>query len=302
MTVIVPHLNQPEALTRCLAALEAGTRRADEVIVVDNGSTEPPAQVCAANPRTRLLAESTPGPGPARNRGAAAAGGDILAFIDADCRAGEDWLRAIAEAFRDPQAQILGGDVRIDMADPARPTIWEAYEAIYAYRMARYIRREGFTGTGNLAMRRTVFDAVGPFGGIEIAEDRDWGKRAAAQGYCARYVAGMRVYHPARESFAQLAQKWDRHIAHDAARDAAAGRSHARRAARAFAVAVSPVAEIGRVLTSPRIRGPRARLLAWLGLVRVRLYRARRMLRLLAAGGATASAAHWNRSDGPGGG
>lgn len=85
VSVIIPHLNQHEALTRCLASL-AG-QGAAEIIVVDNGSRAPLDDVMAAFPDVRFLREPTPGPGPARNLGVMHATGEVLAFIDADCRA-----------------------------------------------------------------------------------------------------------------------------------------------------------------------------------------------------------------------
>jgi len=81
--------------------------------------------------------------------------------------------------------------------------------------MQRYIRDEGFTGTGNLVVKRAVLEAVGPFAGRGVAEDRDWGKRATAQGYEITYAPRMRVYHPARRTFLELYAKWDRQLAHD---------------------------------------------------------------------------------------
>ena len=215
ISIVIPHLNQPDMLARCLESLKAGQRAADEITVVDNGSTILPEAICAAYPDVRLLQEPTPGPGPARNHGVAASTGDILAFIDADCIAAPDWLAAAEAAMADPAATILGGDVRIAYANPNRLTMLEAYESIYAYRMDRYIAREGFTGTGNLVVRRAVLADVGAFAGIDVAEDRDWGHRATAKGYRIRYVAGMRVYHPARTDFDGLRQKWSRHSSHD---------------------------------------------------------------------------------------
>jgi GT2 family glycosyltransferase len=136
----------------------------------------------------------------------ASSSGDILAFIDADCLADPGWLAAAEAAIADPSATILGGDVRIALADPACPTMAEAYESLYAYRMDRYIAREGFTGTGNLVVRRAVLQDVGPFAGIAVAEDRDWGRRATAKGYRIRFLPQMRVYHPARATFEDLAR------------------------------------------------------------------------------------------------
>ena len=295
ISVVIPHLNQPEMLARCLASLVAGQRQPDEIIVVDNGSAALPQALCDAIPGARLLQEPQPGPGPARNLGVKAAMGEVLAFLDADCLADPAWLAEAATALTDPQAMILGGDVRIACADPARLTMLEAYESIYAYRMDRYIARDGFTGTGNLVVRRSVLDAVGPFAGIDVAEDRDWGQRATAKGYRIRYVAQMKVYHPARQRFAELRQKWDRHMAHDfiPARRSRAGR--VKWVVKTLAMAVSPIAELPRILLSDRISGFRARALALIGLVGIRFYRMAQMAWLLAGGDPEQLAGRWNR-------
>lgn len=183
ISVVIPHLGQPELLRRCLRSL---TDQQDappfEVIVVDNGSAEPPQAVCTEF-KAQLLEEPTPGPGPARNRGVAAAGGTIIAFTDADCRTDPDWLAAIARRFQDPKTDVIGGDVRIALAAPPDMTSIEAYESVYGFRTQLYIERDNYVATLNMAARRAVFDAVGPFGGIEIAEDTDWGQRAHAMGY-----------------------------------------------------------------------------------------------------------------------
>ena len=295
ITVIIPYLNQPEKLDRCLGSLVAGVRRPDEIIVVDNGSAALPEAVCAAYPNVRLLQELTPGPGPARSLGAGASTGDVLAFIDADCLAGTGWLAAVEAEFADAEAQILGGDVRVGVADPAHLTLVEAYESIFGYQVERYIRDMGFTVTCNLAMRPSVFAAVGPFAGVSISEDRDWGQRATAMGYRIRYVPDMLVYHPARQSFAQLAAKWDRHMGHDfaEAQDQKAGRL--RFFFKTVMMVPSILAELPRVLASDRLTGPGNRMLAFAGLTRVRLYRARRMVWLLMGGDPRALSGAWNR-------
>lgn len=295
ISVVIPHLNQPEHLARCLTSLYAGALLPDEVFVVDNGSTEMQQATCADYPGVVLLRETTPGPGPARNLGVAAASGDIVAFIDADCLADPGWLAAVVAAMADPEAQVLGGDVRIALQNPAQPTSLEAYESIYAYRMDRYIAREGFTGTGNLAVRRAVLAAVGPFAGLAVAEDRDWGQRATAMGYDLRYVPNMKVYHPARQSFAELAAKWDRHTAHDFIAAQAKPFGRLRFALKTMAMGISPFAEIPRILVTDRLTGLRNRVLAFACLARIRLYRSRIMMRLLVGGDPGQLSGAWNR-------
>ncbi len=294
ISVVIPHLNQPDFLERCLASLVNGLRPPDEVIVVDNGSRELPTAICSAY-GAQLLTEAEPGPGPARNRGVAAASGDILAFIDADCLADPGWLAAAETAMTDPAAAILGGDVRIALADPARPTMTEAYESLYAYRMDRYIAREGFTGTGNLVVRRAVLQDVGAFAGIAVAEDRDWGQRATAKGHVIRFVPQMRAYHPARQSVAELCTKWDRQSAHDYVLAIARPRGHLGFALKAVAMVPSILAQLPTVLASSRLSGPRARALAFACLVAIRLHRTRVMLLLLLTGDPERLSGSWNR-------
>lgn len=223
--------------------------------------------------------------------------GNVLAFIDADCIADPNWLAVAAKEMADPSAQVLGGDVRIALADPKRLTVLEAYESIYAYRMDRYIKREGFTGTGNLVVRRNILNAVGPFAGLSVAEDRDWGQRATRAGYKIRYVKDMTVFHPARARFCELQQKWDRHMAHDfiGSRDRPIGRL--KWLVKTAVMGLSPLAELPRIIGSDRVKGLRSRALAFGGLTRIRLYRARCMFQLLAGRDPEALSRRWNRPE-----
>jgi len=288
ISVVIPHLNQPEILARCLAALRENTRAPDEIIVVDNDSDVLPD----VPENVTLLQEKTPGPGPARNLGVQHSTGDVLAFIDADCLARFDWLEEAERAIA--RADILGGDVRIGYVNPHKLTVLEAYESIYAYRMQRYIRDEGFTGTGNLVVKRAVLEAVGPFAGRGVAEDRDWGKRATAQGYEITYAPRMRVYHPARRTFLELYAKWDRQLAHDYGM-ITDGAGRMRWCLKTCAMVVSPLWEVPRIAGSSRVPSLRARWKAFVGLYRIRVYRAGRMVDLMVRGHPERLAARWNR-------
>lgn len=284
ISVIIPHLNQPDMLEACLASLDRQSlgRPVFEVIVVDNGSISLPEQIVASHPAARLLCERQPGPGPARNTGVRNAVGHVLAFIDADCRAHPDWLRNGLLTLRAaPDGTILGGDVRIWRHDDGRFTAMEAYESVFAYRFKHYIERQGFAGTGNLMVHRADFETVGAFAGIELAEDIEWGQRARRAGCRFLYVPEMIVFHPARRSLGELYAKWDRQIHHYL--NMAQGRPgwRIRWIARALAVLGSPAMDFVKVLTSDRIQGASARSKAIAVLVAVRAHRARAMLNQL---------------------
>jgi glycosyltransferase involved in cell wall biosynthesis len=297
ISVIIPHLNQHDALRRCLQSLVAQTWREEfEIIVVDNGSDAPPDAIVSAFPGAQLLQEQEPGPGPARNRGIAASRGGVLAFIDADCVADDGWLLTIAGRSDNGQPKrILGGDVRIAIADSTRLTQLEAYESVFSYRQKDYITKQGFSGTGNLAVRREDFDVIGPFAGIEVAEDRDWGKRATKLGYVIEYVPDMVVYHPARVSISELFEKWERHIDHDFSECLNAPFGRIRWALYAIAIAASPAIELPRILRSTRISTIRDRCLAALAMVRIRFFRVRRMIAVAAASNHSQQSQSWNR-------
>ena len=284
ISVIIPHLNQPEGLRECLASIVSQSLPSDlfEVIVVDNGSRMMPDDIVATFAGVRLLNEMRPGPGLARNAGALQAKGEILAFLDADCRAHPDWLASIWTAFAQAApGEIFGGDVQI-WRDRDKPvTGVEAYESVFAYRFKLYIEQHGYCGTGNLAVRRADFEIIGPFAGIGIAEDMQWGQRACAQRFRFVYVPAMIVYHPPRESLGDLRIKWDRQIHHyfNMAEGSPAWRW--RWAARALLVPLSLIRDLPKVMLTDRIQGLSARLKACAVLCVIRLHRTRKMLSVL---------------------
>jgi GT2 family glycosyltransferase len=286
VSVIIPHLNQTGDLAACLnsLAVQSLDRAQFEIIVVDNGSSALPQPIVDAHPGTRLLQEPTPGPGPARNTGVAAACGEIVAFIDADCRAHPNWLEAALRAVRSsPDRTIFGGDVRIWRDDQTRYTAIEAYESVFAYLQKMYIEQHGFSGTGNLMARRADFAAIGPFSGIQMAEDIEWGQRARAAGFAIKYVPDMIVYHPGRHSLRELFTKWDRHLQHYVNMAREKPYWQIRWLARAAGVLASPVVAWTKLVTTDRLEGLVPRLKAFGVLVAVRAYRAYRMITLLPA-------------------
>lgn len=294
ISVVVPHLNQPGALKTCLASLDAQSIPRDwfEIVVVDNGSVTLPTDVVAQYPGVRLLCEARPGPGPARNTGVAAGSGEVLAFIDADCRAHPDWLSSVWRSLHSlPPGTVLGGDVRIWRDAKPHLDAIAAYESVFAYRFKLYIERDGYCGTGNMAMFRRDFYSVGPFAGIDVAEDMEWGQRAQRAGLRFRYIPEMIVFHPARNSLRELYVKWDRQLLHY--RNMADGKPawRLRWIAQTLLVLASPAPGIITILASDRLSGIGTRTKAIAVMCAVRMHRAITMLSLLR----NRRAVTWNR-------
>lgn len=298
LSVIIPHLNDADGLANTLATLER--ERSDvpglEIIVVDNGSSEPP-ETLVARYGGKLLHESEAGPGPARSTGTRGASAPVLAFIDSDCTAEPGWAKGIVAHFAEEGASpIMGGEILISLRKPGHPDMVEAYECVYAYRQPLYIHKQNYSSTANLAMRADVFRDVGDFAGISIAEDRDWGERATAKGYAITYRPEIKVSTPARPDFAAVRRKTDRQIGHDYAILGKDLGARLRWGLKAVALILSPPGEIPRIAQSPRVSGLRARALALMGIARARFYRGKLMLSLLMKPDDGSMSRRWNRS------
>jgi glycosyltransferase involved in cell wall biosynthesis len=94
ISVVIPSRNDAGLLAVCLAALARQTRPADEIIVVDNGSADNTAQVCAAAGVRRIGVE-LPGIAASTAFGFDEAGSEIIARLDTDSVPPEDWLERV---------------------------------------------------------------------------------------------------------------------------------------------------------------------------------------------------------------
>ena len=93
--VIVCAYNEARLLSGCLHSLLAQTRQPDEILVVDNASTDGTGAVARAVPGVRVLDEPVKGLVTARETGRRHAASDLLVYIDADCRAPITWLARV---------------------------------------------------------------------------------------------------------------------------------------------------------------------------------------------------------------
>lgn len=210
VSVIIPHYQDLTGLNLCLATLERQTfPPADfEIVVADNASPVGLAAVEAVIAgRARLVVCQEKGAGPNRNAAVAASQGEILAFIDSDCQAEPDWLRAGVEGLA--HYDFVGGQVQVLVHEPQAMSGAEAFESVFAFDFETYINRKGFTGAGNMLCPRALFDQVGGFSN-GVSEDVEWSHRATAAGFRLGYIAGAVVGHPARRSWAELRAKWRR--------------------------------------------------------------------------------------------
>jgi glycosyltransferase involved in cell wall biosynthesis len=189
ITAIVCAYNEERSLAGALHALFAQTRVPDEVIVVNNASTDGTRAVAERFPEVRVVDEPDKGLVKARAAGLKAATGEILVYIDADCRPPLRLVERMERRFlRSPQTVAVTGPYRFydwDWIGVAGARIYDYTLAPFAQVVAHDVLRVGaLLYGGNFALRRAALDAIGGFDtSIEFhGEDTNLGRRLAAVG------------------------------------------------------------------------------------------------------------------------
>jgi rSAM/selenodomain-associated transferase 2 len=170
LTVIIPALNESPNIAAAMAsARDAGF---DEIIVVDGGSTDD----TVANAATAYRVLTSPsGRAIQQNHGAAAATGDVLCFLHADCRLHPDSGRLMREVLRDEH--VIGGCFTQRIDAPG----WK-YRWLEWGNRQRVLWRQMAYGDQGIFLRRDVFDAVGRFPEWPLMEDVELMRRLRGRG------------------------------------------------------------------------------------------------------------------------
>jgi glycosyltransferase involved in cell wall biosynthesis len=189
ISVIVCAYNEAQYLPACLHSLLAQSRIPDEILVINNASTDSTRAVADAIPHVRVVDEPRKGLVVARETGRLIATGDILVYLDADCRAPLTWLERIERRFAaDPVLIAMSGSYRFYDWDWWGRLLIRAYDYTLAPAtqfLVKYLLRIGtiFYG-GNFAVRRSALQRIGGFDtSIEFhGEDTNVGRRLFAVG------------------------------------------------------------------------------------------------------------------------
>ena len=204
-SLIVPVYNRPDEVDELLDSLTRQTLGDFEVIVVEDGSTRPCADVAeryADRLHIRYYAKPNSGPGQTRNYGAERARGRYFIVLDSDCILPPGYLAAVDEELRRDPADAFGGP------DRAHPSFTPVQKAIN-YAMTSFFTTGGIRGgrrqmerfhprSFNMGIRADVYRALGGFSKMRFGEDIDFSIRIFRAGYRCRLFPGAWVWHKRR--------------------------------------------------------------------------------------------------------
>jgi len=157
VTAAIPVRNGEPHLAEAIESALAQSRPCDQIVVVDNGSTDRSAEIAAGyGPPVEVVAEPRPGIGPARNAAVVAAAGDFIAFLDADdlWEPDKNELQLAAFTAR-PELQLVFGHVR-QFASPGLGA-----EEVATLRIPE--APQPGLHIGAMLARRAAIEAIGPW-------------------------------------------------------------------------------------------------------------------------------------------
>jgi len=186
---IIPVLNGEKFIGSCIDHILAEMQDGDELIVVDNGSTDGTLDIVGQYDSIKLLQFPGSTIAALRNRGSEAATGDLFAFIDSDCLICPGWRQEVQSVLKDESIDATGS--RYDI--PEKPH-W--IEKAWYSKKSRGQRRINYINSGNLVLKRNVFKAVGGFDEVLVTdEDYDLGERLNQKGHVIVEAPQVRAIH-----------------------------------------------------------------------------------------------------------
>lgn len=180
ISVVIPAYNRENYLGEAIQSVLGQTLPPDEIIVVDDGSTDHTADVARSfGGIVRCLTRVNGGVGPARNDGVAASTGGILTFLDSD----DLWTpykleRQTAYLDRHPETDLVFGHMEAFISPELHATYTQSVDTGAMPGMC----------ASTLMLRKEVFEKIGPFDPAErVTEFIEWFSRAQEMG-CSSFV------------------------------------------------------------------------------------------------------------------
>jgi glycosyltransferase involved in cell wall biosynthesis len=210
-SILIPVYNRPDEVDELLRSLTRQRFTDFEVIVVEDGSSIPCAEVVRSyddSLNVHYYFKSNSGPGQTRNYAAEHSTGDYLIILDSDTIIPDNYLEVVERELQANPVDAFGGP---DRAHPSFTTIQKAI----SYSMTSFFTTGGIRGgkkkldkfyprSFNMGVRREVYLALGGFSDMRYGEDIDFSIRIFAGGYTCRLFPDAWVYHKRRTDFGQF--------------------------------------------------------------------------------------------------
>ena len=199
ISVVICTRNGASRLRDCLRAATALDYPDHEVLVVDDGSTDSTRNIVEEFPSVRYLYQDPAGLSAARNAGAEASAGSIIAYTDDDCQPDPRWLSWVTPAFADPGVGAAGGPNLPPPPRSASEAVAAAAPGAPTHILLDDTTAEHLPGC-NLVVRKSALEKIGGFNPLFHAagDDVDFCWRLRDAHYRLAFVPAAFVWHHRR--------------------------------------------------------------------------------------------------------
>jgi glycosyltransferase involved in cell wall biosynthesis len=201
LSIVIPAYNEQSHLKICLNAIEKQTVMPDEVIVVDNNSTDSTVKIAEKYKFVSIVSEQKQGMAHARNKGFDIAKGEIIGRIDADASLASNWVEVAKGALTNKNIAAITGP-GITSTTPLiknrqffpkiRTTFWSKMYLL----MSSAILRVTVLWGSNMVIRKSVWDVIKEEVCNDdqiVHEDEDISIVLAGNGLQAKFVSNLKV-------------------------------------------------------------------------------------------------------------
>jgi glycosyltransferase involved in cell wall biosynthesis len=195
ISLYIPAYNAEHYIARCLNAVLTQSLRPDEIIVVDDGSTDRTAEIAKTFPVRLIQHGRNLGLAAARNSGISAARSEWVAALDADCVASREWLNALSRNIH--QSGIALGGGRLD--EQVQKTSADRFRKIHMPQHwgATYLSNPPWVPGSNTIISKSAAIAAGLYDERFRTnhEDVDMSRRLRARGHSTFYDPSAVAWH-----------------------------------------------------------------------------------------------------------
>lgn len=203
ISVIVPVYNGDKTLGACLESIRRQLTSEDELIVVDDASTDQTGSVVANFPAIYTRNQQNQGPAISRNIGAGKASGDYLVFIDSDVVLKDDELEVVKNYFElHANVDAVTGSLDPDLVSH---NFYTDYKNLYMnYIFSKCDRNINFIYGSFCAIRKEKFESWPQ--DPRLGEDSHWGYQLTQNGKRIHLISEIKVIHLKEYNFSSLAK------------------------------------------------------------------------------------------------
>ncbi len=201
-SVIIPAYNAQKTLPACLDALLVQSVLPNEIIVVDDGSTDETKTMAEAYSLVQVISQKNQGPAKARNVGAAAAKSEIIIFLDSDCVPEKNWVQEMLAPFSDEK--VVGVQGAYKSKQTSLVARFDQLDIEYRYERMKRATKLDWIGSYSAAYVRKIFLHEKGFDESfpkASGEDAELSYRMAEKGRLLLFASNAIVYHTHPEKF-----------------------------------------------------------------------------------------------------